>query len=70
MNRRYVMIGGGSLALVSGAAALGVRQTGSSSFYDKAGQAMRGPLPARPADRELIRYATLAPNSHNTQPWR
>ncbi|WP_235962049.1 Acg family FMN-binding oxidoreductase [Falsiroseomonas selenitidurans] len=30
---------------------------------------MRAPLPAQPAMLDLIRYATLAPNGHNTQPW-
>lgn len=27
-------------------------------------------LPTKPGDRDLIRFATLAPNSHNTQAWR
>ena len=31
---------------------------------------MRALLPVHPADRDLIRFATLAPNSHNTQAWR
>ena len=70
MNRRHIIIGGGSLAVVAGAAAVGVRQTGSSSNYDAAEWAMRATLAARPDDRDLIRYATLAPNSHNTQSWR
>ena len=43
---------------------------GTSSEYDGAAQAMRTVLSARPGPRELIRYATLAPNGHNTQPWR
>ena len=70
MNRRHIIIGGGSLAVVAGAAVVGVRQTGSSSNYDAAEWAMRATLAARPDDRDLIRYATLAPNSHNTQAWR
>jgi len=66
-----MLIGGGSVAVVAaGAAAVGIRQTGSSSHYDAAEQAIRAALPAHPADRDLIRYATLAPNSHNTQAWR
>ena len=28
------------------------------------------PLGARAAFREVVRYATLAPNNHNTQPWK
>ena len=31
---------------------------------------LRAPLPASPQARDLIRYATLAPNGHNTQPWK
>jgi nitroreductase len=39
--------------------------------YDEAAAALRVPLAADVADRrELIRYATLAANSHNTQPWK
>lgn len=70
MNRRRMLIGGGSLAVVAGAAALGVRQTVSSTTYDDAQQAMHATLAAHPAERDLVRYATLAPNSHNTQAWR
>jgi nitroreductase len=38
--------------------------------YEEAVQALRRPLPAQPTLRDLVRYATLAPNAHNTQPWR
>lgn len=38
--------------------------------YDQAITDLRSPLPAEPTLRDLIRFATLAPNSHNTQPWR
>lgn len=70
MSRRHILIGGGSLAVVAGTAAVGMRQTGSSSHYAETAQAMRATLAARSSDRDLIRYATLAPNSHNTQAWR
>ena len=70
MNRRRMLIGGGSLVVVAGAAAVGVRQTGSTATYDASEQAMRAPLANRPAAHDLVRYATLAPNSHNTQAWR
>ena len=70
MNRRHMLIGGGSLVVVAGAAALGIRQTGSTANYDMTEQKLRATLAARPSDRDLIRYATLAPNSHNTQAWR
>jgi hypothetical protein len=39
------------------------------SKYDQAVAAIRSPLPAEPGLRDLVRFATLAPNSHNTQPW-
>lgn len=32
--------------------------------------ASREPLPVAPTARDLVRYATLAANGHNTQPWR
>lgn len=37
--------------------------------YDEAARAARAPLQTTPANRELVRFATLAANSHNTQPW-
>ncbi|TQF35236.1 Tat pathway signal protein [Bradyrhizobium sp. UNPF46] len=37
--------------------------------YDEAVKTSRAPLQAAPRDRELVRFATLAANSHNTQPW-
>ena len=38
--------------------------------YDEAAAAIRAPLPGDAGPRDLVRYATLAGNSHNTQPWR
>lgn len=46
------------------------RSTGSMAAYDEYSRALRVP-PGRAADvHDLIRYATLAANGHNTQPWR
>ncbi len=71
MNRRHILIGGGGLlALGAGATGLAARQMGSASDYADAAKAMRAILPPSPQVSELIRYATLAPNGHNTQPWR
>jgi hypothetical protein len=39
------------------------------SAYDDAVSAMRAALPPEPGLRDLVRFATLAPNAHNTQPW-
>lgn len=38
-------------------------------IYDEAVDTSRAPLQATPRDRELVRFATLAANGHNTQPW-
>ncbi len=71
MNRRQVLVGGGVLA---GAAVVGVGAAvvgmGGMAEYDAAASAMRGTLPANPGVNDLIRLATLAANSHNTQPWQ
>ena len=40
------------------------------SRYDDAVRAARAGLPTQPDLRDLVRFATLASNSHNTQPWR
>ena len=70
MDRRQILIGGGGLLAVGvGATYLGARGMGSPATYDSAVQAARVTLAEHPAAAELIRYATLAPNGHNTQPW-
>lgn len=70
MDRRQILIGGGALAAVGvGATFVGSRQMGSSLDYDAATARMRAALPNPPQTLQLVRYATLAPNSHNTQPW-
>ncbi len=42
--------------------------------HDDAARSARRPVAANPGDRalmqELVRYATLAPSSHNTQCWK
>lgn len=38
--------------------------------YDRAASAIRAPLPSEPDLHDFVRFATLAPNSHNTQPWK
>lgn len=66
-NRRELLMA----ALGFGAATM-FRPTPSeaaSITYDRAVLSTWGPLQASPRDRELVRYATLAANSHNTQPW-
>ena len=43
---------------------------GGMAEYEADVAALRRPLPAPPAMLDLVRYATLAANGHNTQPWR
>ena len=71
MNRRQVLIGGGALALAgAGATYFGLRQMGSMEEYSASLAATRAALSKRPEMQDFIRYATLAANGHNTQPWR
>ncbi len=73
MNRRQALMGGGALALTgaaAGAAYATMRHMGSMADYATAIAPSRAVLAADPELRGLIRYATLAPNGHNTQPWR
>ncbi|WIW48158.1 Tat pathway signal protein [Bradyrhizobium sp. 62B] len=54
---------------LSATAISGLPAAGAATTYDAAVTASRAPLRAVPRDRELVRFATLAANSHNTQPW-
>jgi len=73
VTRRRVIAGGAALGVV-GVAATGVyvqRERRSMDAYDVAANDLRSPLGADIADRrDLIRYATLAANNHNAQPWK
>lgn len=71
MNRRQVLIGGGIMAAgMAGATAFSFSRTGSMTDYAAAVAAQREVLKANPGFADIIRYATLAANGHNTQPWR
>lgn len=71
VGRRDILVGGAALAALGGGAAYVVtRQMGSPDEYEEAVRVMRSRLAAQPETQDLIRYATLAPNGHNTQPWR
>ena len=71
MNRRQWLIGAGTTAAL-GSSAIWVTLSGMGSLSDYT--ASIAPLRASLADPsrqlDLIRYATLAPNGHNTQPWQ
>lgn len=67
LSRRSVLIGGGiAVAGLGGQAAWQLRR----GPYDAALARMTAPLPKRAITADLVRFATLAANGHNTQPWR
>ena len=71
MNRRQWLIGAGATAALGGGASVfTLSGMGSASGYAASIAPLRAPLVEPAGQRELIRYATLAPNGHNTQPWR
>nr|WP_027058723.1 nitroreductase family protein [Mesorhizobium loti] len=71
MNRRQYLVGGGALMAAGvGATCLGFRNMGSMAEYNASVTATRSALEQAPGTSDLIRYATLAANSHNTQPWQ
>jgi nitroreductase len=70
MNRRSLIVGAGGAILAAGVAFAGWRSSsGSLADYEKYAARLRTDL-VPPDIRDVIRYATLAANSHNTQPWR
>ncbi len=71
MKRRTLLLGGGAVALLAGGGvAYSFLTTGSASDYAEAMARLRAPLGDTPDMTGLVRYATLAANGHNTQPWR
>jgi hypothetical protein len=65
-----MLIGAGTTAALGGGAAyLIASDMGSSSDYAAGIAPLRRPMADTSSARDLIRYATLAPNGHNTQPW-
>jgi hypothetical protein len=71
LTRRGLLIGGGLAAAGLGGGVWAVRQRmGTMTGYAAAVEAMRKVPAVTPDFRDLIRFAMLAPNSHNTQPWR
>ncbi len=71
VHRRDLLIGTGAMSLIgAGAVWAGVRQIGSMADYTAAISGLRAGLPAHPEAKDLIRFATLAANSHNTQAWQ
>ena len=70
-TRRNVLLGGGALAFAgAGAYYAAVRDMGSLDVYEASVATMRTALRQTPEIREFVRFATLAPSGHNTQPWK
>jgi nitroreductase len=70
MNRRGFIIGAGGALLAAGVGATTWRiSAGSMAAYEAYGARLRAPL-MPPDMADVIRYAVLAANSHNTQAWR
>jgi nitroreductase len=70
MTRRNVFLGGGAAVILGlGAAYAVVRDMGSLAEYEAAVAVTRATLHQTPEIGEFLRYATLAPSGHNTQPW-
>lgn len=58
------------LAAVGGGVAMLARPRAERRYRALAEETWRAPRAVVPLLRELVRCGTLAPNSHNTQPWR
>lgn len=70
MNRRTFLAGGVAVAALGGLTAFSFARMGTLQEYAAVTAAARAPLGQNPDPRSLVRYATLAANGHNTQPWR
>jgi hypothetical protein len=70
MNRRTMLIAGGAALAAVGGSGFVLADLGGMDAYDDSVAASRASLAANPEAADLVRFATLAANSHNTQPWR
>lgn len=67
IDRRQLIVAG-----LAGGALLATRnaRADTTMTYDEAARATWAPMRTDSGLKEIIRYATLAANSHNTQPWK
>lgn len=71
LKRRNLLIGSGAVLLAGTAATWSaLRNLGSMQDFTGAVIALRAPLATSPDGQDLILFATLAANSHNTQAWK
>lgn len=66
ISRRYMIAGSAGLALCG----IPASADAAPGSYEDAVRSTWMPLRKEGGARELVRYATLAANSHNTQPWK
>ena len=70
MQRRKLLFAVGTILGVGAVGAAGWRvATGSATAFATSMQLLRRPLDTAAGPAEWLRYATLAANGHNTQPW-
>ena len=69
MDRRELMLGAFGLSSVT-ALSTESANADSSTRYEHAVHSTWAPMRVDPSKLELVRFATLAANSHNTQPWK
>lgn len=69
MKRRSLLVGSAGIVAVGGAGLLSWRRMRAAADMSAYAAGLRDPLPTPASARDLIRYATLAANGHNTQPW-
>ncbi len=71
VQRRVVLLGGAGALAATGLGGLMVWRsaTGSSSEYESYSSNLRASPESRATMAQIVRCATLASNSHNTQPW-
>ena len=69
-RRTFLWTGGALVAGATAGAALSMQRMGSTQAYAAYAARLRDALAAQPDAVDLVRFATLAANSHNTQPWR
>jgi hypothetical protein len=70
VSRRNLLIGGAVIIAGAGAAGAEIWRMGTIEDYGASIAPLRMALPATPDARDLIRFATLAANSHNAQAWQ
>jgi nitroreductase len=70
LSRRATIIGGSAALAAAGAGYASVLHMGTMADCATAAADIRSVPQQTLATRDLIRFATLAANSHNTQPWR